>query len=117
MDTAQKPLDTMKFWQDWYCEHEMVTSMDKSEITKENRENLHDTSNAVNQLYSDIQTKAIKKATACFSDIISEYSCELSGPQLYKCFYAAAAENFNHADKEYKKAKQLMNLLQYKSEN
>lgn len=117
MDTTQEPVETVKAWQEWYREHQPVAQMDTPHTTKDSREQLHDTTNTTAQLSSAIEAEAIRKATLCFADTIAEYSCELSGAQLYRCFYAAAVDNFNHADKEYKKAKQLMDLLRYKNEN
>lgn len=81
-------------------------------VNKDSWEELHDTTNA---FASFIEGEAIKKATQCFADTIAEYGCELSGKQLYACFYAAAIENLNYADKEYKKAKQLVDSLHYTS--
>lgn len=114
MDTTQEPVDAVKSWQDWYRKHQSVASMDEPMASKDSREKLHDTANAVTTL---IESEAIKKATTCFADTIAEYGSELTGPQLYRCFYAAAVDNFNYADKEYKKAKQLMDMLRYKNEN
>ena len=110
-------MDTVKSWQDWYRKHQVVASMEEPMASKDSRENLHDTSKAVDSLLSAVESEATRKATLCFADTIAEYSCELSGAQLYRCFYTAAVDNMNHADKEYKKAKQLMDLLRYKNEN
>lgn len=114
MDTTQEPVDTVKSWQDWYRNHQVVASMDEPMATKNSREQLHDTTKAVKKLATAAEVEAAEKATMCFADTIAEYSSELSGAQLYRCFYAAALDNMNHADKEYKKAKQLMDMLRYK---
>jgi len=111
MDTTQEPVDAVKSWQDWYRKHQQVASMDEPMATKDSREQLHDTANAVQNLTAAVEEEAIKKATMCFADTIAEYGCELSGKQLYACFYSAAMENLNYADKEYRKAKQLVDSL------
>lgn len=113
MDTTQEPVDAVKSWQDWYRKHQLVASMDEPMASKDSREQLHDTTNAAQDLAAAVEAEAIKKATMCFADTIAEYSSELSGADLYKCFFNAVMENLNYADKEYKKAKQLMDLLRY----
>lgn len=114
MDTTQEPLDTIKSWQDWYRDHQIVASMTEPMATKDSRENLHDTANAIDSLCSDLEEESTKRATTCFADTIAEYSSDLSGADLYKCFFTAAIENLNYAEKEYKKAKQLVDLLRYR---
>lgn len=87
--------------------------MDEPMATKDSREKLHDTTKAVKKLATAAEMEAAEKATMCFADTIAEYSSELSGADLYKCFFNAVMENMNYADKEYKKAKQLMDLLRH----
>lgn len=113
MDTTQEPVDAVKSWQDWYRKHQLVASMDEPMTSKDSREQLHDTAKAMENMAAAIETEAIRKATTCFADTIAEYSSELSGADLYKCFFNAVMENLNYADKEYKKAKQLMDLLRH----
>jgi hypothetical protein len=108
MYTNQPPIDTINSWQDWYRTNQKVASMEKPMATKDSREELHNTVDAVTTL---IEAEAIKKATMCFADTIAEYGCELNGVQLYKCFFTAAQDNLKYTNKEYKKAKQLTDLL------
>lgn len=116
MDNTKDPLECIKDWQTWYRKNRIIAEMDTPLVTKDSRENLHDTPQTVDTLCNVIEAEAIKKATTCFADTIAEYSSELSGAELYRCFYAAAVDNFNHADKEYKKAKQLMDMLRLKKD-
>lgn len=111
MDTTQEPVDTVKSWQDWYRKQSVL--VDEPMASKNSREQLHDTTNAAQNLAAAVEAEAIKKATMCFADTIAEYGSELSGADLYKCFFNAVMENLNYADKEYKKAKQLMDLLRH----
>lgn len=108
MYNNQQPMDTIKSWQKWYRTNQ-VSSMTEPMVTKDNREELHNTVNAFTTL---IEAEAIKKATECFADTITEYSCELDGVQLYNCLLTAVQNNLKYTEEEYKKAKQLIDLLQ-----
>jgi hypothetical protein len=108
MYTNQPPIDTIKSWQDWYRTNQKVASMEKPMVTKDSREQIHTAVHAATTL---LEADSIKKATMCFADTIAEYSCELDGTQLYKCFLAAAQDNLKYTSKEYEKAKQLTDLL------
>jgi hypothetical protein len=109
MYNNQQPMDTIKAWQNWYHKNQRVSSMTKPMVTKDSKEKLHNTVGVVTTL---IEAEAIKKATEYFADTITEYSCELDGVQLYNCLLTAAQNNLKHTEEEYKKAKQLIDLLQ-----
>jgi hypothetical protein len=136
---VNKPMEAIEEWQNWYRSHRVVAEMDEPLVTKESRKNLHDTSNTATTLgqaykqsvsqstdsvsmksLSSItpkdlveRTKAVSMQTAeeYFADTIAEFLGELSGKELYKAFYAAAVNNLSSAEKEYNKAKQLVNML------
>ena len=56
---------------------------------------------------------SFQKAKEYFADTIAEFTNELSGKELYKAFYAAAIENMDCVEKEYNKAKQLVDMLRH----
>jgi hypothetical protein len=116
MDTTQEPMDTIKEWQKWYREHRLVASMDEPMVTKDSRETLHDTTNAVAQLVNDAEQLSFKKATEYFADTLAEFSCDLSGRQLFEALLAAATDNYNYTKGEYDKAKQFLDLISGKKE-
>jgi len=79
---------------------------------------MHDTSKATttlnggDNLLTDYCTAmSFQKAQEHFADTIAEFTYELSGKELYKAFYAAAIDNLAIAEKEYNKAKQLVDML------
>ena len=100
MDTTQEPTDIVQSWQDWYRKHRLVAQTDKPLATKGLRENMHDTTNAVETL-TDTDPKAmwIKKAREHFADTLAEYQYELNGKDFYKAFYQAAVEAMDHSEK------------------
>ena len=105
------PMDAIKQWQKWYREHQPVASMDEPMVTKDSREQLHDTTNAVAQLVSDAEQLSFKKATEYFADTLAEFSCDLSGRQLFEALLRAATDNYNYTKGEYDKAKQFLDLI------
>ena len=114
MDTTEEPIETIQSWQDWYRKHRIVAQMDKPLVTKDSRENMHDTTNATDIL-EDSAAKAMwmEKAKDHFADTLAEYQYELSGKDFYKAFYQAAHENMEVARKEYERIKELVDMLRY----
>lgn len=121
-------MDAIKTWQNWYKEHRIVAEMDEPLVTKDSRENLHDTSKATD-LFTDWRSwykemasepkqqtteELINKATSYFADTIAEFLPELGGRTLYECFVSAATESMLHAEKEYDNNKDLIDLLSKK---
>ena len=118
MDTTHEPVETINQWQEWYRKHRVVAEMDEPLVTKDSRENMHDTSKATttldgsdNPLTDHYKTMYMQKAQEHFADTIAEFTYELSGKELYKAFYAAAINNMDCVEKEYNKAKQLVDML------
>ena len=114
MDTTNEPVDTIQSWQDWYRKHRIVAEIDQPLVTKDSRENMHDTTNAVDSP-EDNSVKAMwmEKAKEHFADTLAEYQYELSGKDFYKAFYQAAYENMEAARKEYERIKELVDMLRY----
>jgi len=118
MDTTDEPIETINQWQDWYRKHRIVAEMDVHLATKDFREQLHDTSKTTttldgsnNLLTNYCTAMSFQKAKEYFADTIAEFANELSGKELYKAFYAAAIDNMDCVEKEYNKAKQLVDML------
>lgn len=118
MDTTDEPIDTINQWQEWYRKHRIIAEIDVPLATKDSREALHDTGNATttldgsdNLLTDYCKAMSFQKAQEHFADTIAEFANELSGKELYKAFYAAAIDNMDCVEKEYNKAKQLVDTL------
>lgn len=109
MEHPHEPIDAIKKWQDWYKSHRVVASIDTPLVSKNSREKMHDTTNAVENVAKSIW---MKKAEEHFADTLAEFQCELSGKDFYKAFYKAAHTNMNIAHKEYEQAKELIDMLQ-----
>jgi len=50
MDHPHEPINAIKEWQEWYRTHAVVASMDEPLMSKDSRENLHDTSKATYEM-------------------------------------------------------------------
>ena len=117
MDTTNEPVETIQSWQDWYRSHRVIAEMDKPLVTKDSRENMHDTTNTSKTyqelIESDAKAMWMEKAKEHFADTLAEYQYELSGKDFYKAFYQAAHENMEAARKEYDRSKELVDMLRY----
>lgn len=117
MDTTQEPVETIQSWQDWFRNHKVIAEIDEPLVTKDSRENMHDTTNTNETLQELIKTDAkamwMEKAKEHFADTLAEYQYELSGKDFYKAFYQAAIETMSHAQKEYERTKELVDMLRY----
>jgi len=132
MEHPHEPIDVIQGWQDWYKKNRMIAQMDEPLVSKDSRENLHDSSNAVDTLpdwrtfYAELledtpkpmtTSTANQKATEYFADTIAEFAEELSGTDLYKAFYTAAYKNMESLKKDYDKARELVDMLRYQNFN
>jgi len=106
-------------WKKWYQHNKLVAELDQPLVTKSSREKMHNTKasrekmhNTTDAVQSSNQKTHFDKAKEYFLETITEYSEELSGQQIFKAFYAAAQENLDYFDKEYKKAWQIVNCIQ-----
>jgi mitochondrial fission protein ELM1 len=120
---VDKPMEVIKEWQDWYRKHRIVAQVDQPLKTKDSRESLHDTSKTTttldgsDNLVTDYcRAMSFQKAKEYFADTLAEFTNELSGKDFYKAFYAAAIENLESVEKEYKRAKDLVDMLRYKED-
>jgi len=114
MDLTNKPMETIKEWQQWYKSHQPVAQMNEPLVTKDSREVMHDTTNVVATIAeADPKAMWIEKAKNYFADTLAEYQYELTGKDFYKAFYQAAYENMGQAQKEYERAKELVDMLRY----
>jgi len=134
MSNQKEPQDTIKEWQEWYRNHRVVAEMDEPLVSKESRENLHDTSNAISEMpnwrefFKEILNETeekeptprvsnsvyVNKAIEHFADTIAEFQNEMTGEELYVCFVEAARENLAYATAEYDRAKDLFDLANNK---
>lgn len=111
---ADKPMEAIEDWQNWYRKHKVVAEINKPFVTKQSRENMHDTTNAADSIENaQIKAKWIEKAKEHFADTLAEYQYELSGKDFYKAFYQAAVETMGYAEKEYKRTQELVDMLRY----
>lgn len=107
-------LDAIQSWQQWFREHRVVAELDEPGESKCSRENLHDTTKSIASFNEAVTAEAFNKAKEHFADTMAEWWNELSGPQLYKAFYAAAMEQLQYQEKELKKAQSIVDMLNYK---
>jgi hypothetical protein len=126
MEHPHEPVDAIKSWQEWYKTNRMVAQLNQPLASKDSREKLHDTANAVDRLpnwrehYAQLITDTPKtmdntlykqKAFEYFADTLAEFANELTGKELFDCFVRAATEAMEHEKKEYEQAKELFDLL------
>jgi hypothetical protein len=88
---VDQPMEAIKEWQDWYRKNPIVLESQVKAMEQEMKE----------------------KAQEHFADTIAEFSCEVSGKEMYKAFYAAAFQNMEYHEKEYQRAKELVDMLRY----
>lgn len=116
MDHPHEPLDAIKKWQEWYKQNRIVAEIDTPLISKQSRENLHDTTNVATSMTDALDQKQIvenkKKAQEYFADTIAEFANELSGRDLYEALIAAATYNLETLKKEYDQAQEFVALVQ-----
>lgn len=112
--TEKDPMDAIQTWQSWFRENRVVAEIDAPGKSKDSREALHDTSKSVASLNEAVTAQAFEKAKEYFADTMAEFWSELTGPQLYKAFYAAAIEQLQYQEKELKKAQSIVDMLHYK---
>lgn len=86
-----RPMEAIKEWQDWYRKNPIILESQVKEMEQEMKE----------------------KVQEHFSDTIAEFSGEVSGKEMYKAFYAAALQNLEYHEKEYQRAKELVDMLRY----
>ena len=133
MEHPHEPIGAIEKWQEWYKNNCCVAELNEPLMTKDSRENLHDTSTATDVLpdwrtfYKEVatdpqgvtsslfNTKWAERATDYFADTIAEFFNELTPEEICACFAQAAKQNFARIEEEYLKAKELMELAQGKT--
>ncbi len=116
MDHPHEPLDVIEKWQQWYKKNRVVAEIDMPLVSKQSRENLHDTTNAVPSLATAMNhstnEQLKKKAQEYFEDTLAEFANELPGKDLYEALVAAVNYNLEVVKKEYEQAKEFAELVQ-----
>ena len=135
----EDPLNHIKTWQAKFKEHKQqcgVSELDEPLVSKNARENLHDTSNATdsiknwrsfwkeilddsednfeNELAIAVKQQiamAKQKAVNNFLDTLCGALEELSGEEVFDCFLEAVQSQFNYTKKEHDKTSELLDLL------
>ena len=135
----EDPLNHIKTWQAKFKEHKQqcgVSELDEPLVSKNARENLHDTSNATdsvkdwrtvwkdvlddsednfeNELAIAIKqqiTIAKQKAVDNFLDTICCALEEMSGEEVFDCFLEAVHSQHAYTKKEYDKTMELRDML------
>jgi len=109
-------MDAIIKWQEWYKQNRIIAEINTPLISKQSRENLHDTTNAAISMTDVFDEKQItenkKKAQEYFADTIAEFANELSGKDLYEALIAAATYNLKILKKEYDQAQEFVALVQ-----
>ena len=124
----EDPLNHIKTWQAKFKEHKQqcgVSELDEPLVSKNARENLHDTSNATDSVkdwrtfWKEILDEpgtwvcpdAKQKAVDNFLDTICCALEEMSGEEVFDCFLEAVHSQHEYTKKEYDKTMELMDLL------
>jgi hypothetical protein len=137
----EDPLNHIKTWQAKFKEHKKqcgVAELDEPLVSKDLRENLHNTSYAVdsikdwrtywkevldepgahvypeNELNQAIQKQKTMAKQKTIDNFLDEICCaleEMSGEEVFDCFVEAVQSQHEYTKKEYDKTNKLMNLL------
>jgi hypothetical protein len=137
----EDPLNHIKTWQAKFKEHKKqcgVAELDEPLVSKDSRENLHNTSYAVDSIkdwrtyWKEVldepgayigseyelsnaikQQKTISKQKIVddFLDTLCGAFEELSGEEVFDCFFEAVQSQFDYTKKEHDKTSELLDLL------
>jgi hypothetical protein len=135
----EDPLNHIKTWQAKFKEHKKqcgVAELDEPLVSKDSRENLHNTSYAVdsikdwrtywkdvlddsednfeNELATAVKQQKTMAKQKTVDNFLDEICCaleEMSGEELFECFVEAVQSQHEYTKKEYDKTNKLMNLL------
>lgn len=122
-------MDAINDWQIWYRQHRTIAQINDPMTTKDSREKLHDTSKARSDMpnwrefFKELADTTdtidndiyFQKAVEHFEDTLAEFFDELSAAQFYVAFLLAAKHSLEHKEKDYLKAKELVDLIQNKN--
>ena len=135
----EDPLNHIKTWQAKFKEHKQqcgVAELDEPLVSKDSRENLHNTSYAVdsikdwrtywkevlddsednfeNELATAVKQQKIIAKQKTIDNFLDEICCaleEMSGKEVFDCFLKAVQSQHEYTKKEYDKTNELMDLL------
>jgi hypothetical protein len=137
----EDPLSHIKTWQAKFKEHKKpcgVAELAEPLVSKDSRENLHDTSNATdsvkdwrtfwkdvldepgahvypeNELNQAIQKQKTMTKQKIVDEFLDTICCaleELSGEEIFDCFVEAVQTQHDYTQKEHYKTNELFNLL------
>ena len=137
----EDPLNHIKTWQAKFKEHKKqcgVAELDEPLVSKDSRENLHNTSNAVdsikdwrtfwkdvldesetcigteNELNQAIQKQKTMAKQKTIDNFLDEICCaleEMSGEEVFDCFLEAVQSQFDYTKKEHDKTSELLDLV------
>ena len=137
----EDPLNHIKTWQAKFKEHKKqcgVAELDEPLVSKDSRENLHNTSYAVdsikdwrtywkevldepgahvypeNELNQAIQKQKTMAKQKTIDNFLDEICCaleEMSGEEVFDCFLEAVQSQHEYTKKEYDKTSELLDLL------
>lgn len=103
-----------------------LIEMNESLKSKDSRENLHDTSYAVDSMtdwrtfWKDVldenetEDKMSRHKQETIDNFLDTISCgleEMSGEEVFECFFKAVQSQYEYTKKEHDNTKQLMHLL------
>ena len=120
MEEANQAMAAVQQWQKWYRENKIVADPEEPLVAKDQRENLHDTSNTAKTLDDmpnllSYSYDAKRNAFNDFSDTLASYMSTLGGKELYKIFFEAAQEYNRILEAEHKQGEDLLNCLRYRT--
>lgn len=133
---ADATTDSFKAWHTWYKNNAQVASMDEPQVTKDSREKLHEITNATGTLSSwytdavetfygnldnaakenkkmetELKVSLTEQLTTYFEDTLCEFYDELTPVEIVQSFHEAIKRNFTLHEKEFNKAKELIELV------
>jgi hypothetical protein len=134
--TTQLPEDPLKNIITWQTEYKQikqecgVAEMDTPGTTKDSRESLHDTKNATDSMGDwrtfwkevldeteenfKIEEKMSVHKQKTIDDFLDTICCaleEMSGEEVFDCFFEAVQSQHEYKEKEYNKINELMDFL------
>ena len=133
---ADATTDSFKAWHTWYKNNAQVASMDEPQVTKDSRENLHEVTNATGTLsswYTDaletfygnldnaakenkkmetkLKASLTEQLTTYLEETLCEFYDELTPLEIVQSFHEAIKRNFTLHEKEFNKAKELLEFV------
>jgi len=128
--------DSFKAWHSWYKDNIKVVSSNAPQITKDSDKNLNEATITTDKLsgwYTDaletfygsvntsveenkkmettIKASLNEQLTTYLQDTLCEFYDELTPLEIVQCFHEAIKRNFTHHEKEFNKAKELLNFV------